>query len=318
MKFKKDRENNVTSTNYWTYDFIKSNANNSVLKKGIKKLLNNLILHPLGFKIVRNNTGFRSEQKSFTTNEKILTIRNNKLCNYLLKFGDDNGLNFHKLNILQLINRYDDIFRDEKISDLNGGMGYNNGLFLFILTSFFDPKGVIESGVWRGFTTFLIDQATSKSSKLFCFDINLDRNEYISKKASYFECDINEVNNCDIDFKSVDLAFFDDHVSIFDRLNFCMNNKIGVVIVDDDVSLTQVHSDGWPPIPTASMVYNYDTIPKKFEWITNGNFASADISGLNVKEICNYYNYIPFPDSRHFTGYNNTSLTSLLIKKNTF
>ncbi|MDC0370951.1 hypothetical protein OAM86_03905, partial [Porticoccaceae bacterium] len=106
-------------------------------------------------------------------------------------------------------------------------------------------------------------EAISKDSKIYCFDINLTRTEFKSEKATYYERDLSLVD--DINFGSVNFAFFDDHVSIYDRLQLCLQNKIEIVVVDDDVSLTQVHSDGWPPIPTASMVFNYDKIPKKFD-----------------------------------------------------
>jgi hypothetical protein len=39
---------------------------------------------------------------------------------------------------------------------------------------------------------------------------------------------------------------------------------------------------------------------------------------LIVKEICNYYNYIPFPNLSHITGYIDTSFTNLLLQKKTY
>ena len=57
-------------------------------------------------------------------------------------------------------------------------------------------------------------------------------------------------------------CIFYDHVSIYDRLKFCLKNEIEIVVVDDDLSVSQVHSDPWPPIPTASMIYNYEKNPK--------------------------------------------------------
>ena len=63
------------------------------------------------------------------------------------------------------------------------------------------------------------------------------------------------------------------------------------------------------------MIFNYDKIPKKFEWIYKGYQAKADISNIKVKEICDYYNYIPFPQLAKYTGYGDTSFTSLLLKR---
>ena len=51
--------------------------------------------------------------------------------------------------------------------------------------------------------------------------------------------------------------------------------------MDDDVC-DKVHSDGSPPVPTASMIFNYENIPKKFDWVSREIF-SLDISNIQVK-----------------------------------
>ena len=314
---KTDKNNSITHTQYWSYSNFekKRYSTNFSLRvmNFLKKLINEGFLKKFGFEIKRKQSSFRIEQRSYTDNAQILSLRNDQIANFLIKFGSNYGIGFEKQELLDNIKRYDQIFRNETISDLNGGMGFNNGLFLFILFSHFQPKVVIESGVWRGFTTYLIDEAISKDSKIYCFDINLTRTEFKSEKATYYERDLSLVD--DVDFGSVNFAFFDDHVSIYDRLQFCFQNKIEIVVVDDDVSLTQVHSDGWPPIPTASMVFNYDKIPKKFDWTTNGISANADISGLKVDDICEFYRYISFPKLAEYTGYHDYSVTSLLLKR---
>ena len=316
IKMKTDKNNGITHTKYWSFiNFDKKRySTNFSLRviKFLKNLINKGFLNKFGFEIKRKEMSFRPEQRSYTDNSQILSLRNDQIANFLIRFGSNHSIGFEKQELLKNIQLYDSIFKNEKISNLNGGMGFNNGLFLFILFSHFQPKVVIESGVWRGFTTYLIDKAISKDSKIYCFDINLTRTEFKSEKATYYERDLSLVD--DVDFGNVNFAFFDDHVSIYDRLQLCFQNKIEIVVVDDDVSLTQVHSDGWPPIPTASMLFNYDKIPKKFDWISNGISASADISGLKVDDICEFYRYIPFPKLDEYTGYKDSSFTSLLLK----
>jgi hypothetical protein len=262
---------------------------------------------------VQNISNYRKEQRSYSKNLDVLSLRNSQISDYLLKFGLEFGIEFEKTKLLNSIQHYEEIFRNSKISDLNGGMGFNNGLFFYVIISHFQPKKILESGVWRGYSTFLIDEATPNESKIFCFDINLSKREFLSKKASYFESDLTFVS--EVDFSKIDFALFDDHVSIYDRLKFCLENKIDIAVVDDDVSVSQVHSDPWPPIPTASMVFNYDKIPKKFDWLCNGMSANADITGLEVDDIRKNYNYIPFPQLAEYTGYKDVSFTSLLLKR---
>jgi hypothetical protein len=310
-----DKFNSLTKTKYWSYQSKKFRSSFllSRIKNFLKNIINKLFLNKFGFMIVQKSSTYRAEQKSYTKNSKILFIRNQQIANFLTLFCSGFGIKLERVKLIKNIERYDELFRTVKISDLSEGMGYNNGLLFYVLISHFQPKLVLESGTYKGFSTFLIDDATSSDSKIFCFDINLNRREFLSKKATYFENDLSLVS--EVDFCSLDFAFFDDHVSIYDRLKFSLENKIEVVIVDDDVGLTQVHSDGWPPIPTASMIFNYDKIPKKFDWINNGITAKADIAGLKIDDICDFYKYIRFPQLSEYTGYKDTSYTSLLLKR---
>jgi len=310
-----DKLNSVTHTSYWRYQSnrLRSISFLTKLKKFLKYIVNTLFLNNFGFAIVQKKSTYRSEQRSFSRDPEVLLFRNKKITDYLIEFSLGFGIKFEKAKLLKNIERYEEIFRTVEIKDLNGGLGYNNGLFFYVLISHFQPKTVLESGIWKGYSTFLIDDATLGQTKIFCFDINLDNREFFSEKASYFEKDLSLVT--EVDFSIIDLAFFDDHVSIYDRLKFCLENKIKIVVVDDDVGLTQVHTDGWPPIPTASMIFNYDKIPKKFDWINNGISANANITGLKVDDICEFYKYIPFPQLAQYTGYKDTSFTSLLLKR---
>lgn len=310
-----DKFNSVTHTHYWSYKNNKFFSKNylSKIKSFFKYVVNTLFLNNLGYVIVNKLSNYRKDQKSYSGNSEILSLRNTQISDYLFQFGLGFGVKFDKIKLLNSVERYEKIFRNSKIRDLNGGFGFNNGLFFYILISHFQPKKILESGVWRGYSTYLIDQATSIDSEILCFDINLDKREFISKKASYFESELSLVP--EVNFSKIDFALFDDHVSIYDRLKFCLKNEIEIIVVDDDLSVSQVHSDPWPPIPTASMIYNYEKIPKKFDWICNGMLANANIDGLVVDDICENYKYIPFPQLAEFTGYQDTSFTSFLLKR---
>ena len=316
-KFKFLKNQSTTITQYWKYDLINNKKANLNLKKLVKKLIN-FFLNNVGLSVVKTNSSFKIEQHSLTKNYKILKIRNENICSFLISYFSNFGINFKRKFLMQAIKNYEKIFRSNLVNNLNlnGGMGFNNGLILFLVISYLNPKIMIESGVWRGFTTMLLDEATADDAKILCFDINLSRIEYKPKKATYYSSDIEETSK--INFHNIDLAFFDDHVSHYDRLRFCLLNKINAVVLDDDIQLTQIHSDGWPPIPTASMIYDYSKIPKKFDWYSHDKLASANINSLRVNDIINYYNYIPLPSLIKFTGYQDSSFTSLLLKKTHF
>ncbi len=298
------KDKSITVTKYWRSADHKVTKNSSSIKKLGKRIIR---------KLFPKKKKSRPEQKNYSSDSRVLKIRNERLSKFLCAYFSRYGLNLDPRVLLSHIEKHEKIFRSKKISSLMDGMGFNNGLILFCLASFLQPKRLIESGVWRGYTTLLLDEATYDESKIYCFDINLDHNEFISKKATYFECDISSVKDVKID--NIDFAFFDDHVSHYDRLLYCVLNNIDAVILDDDVGITQVHSDGWPPVPTAAMIYDYAEIPHKFNWIKNGFIAEADISNLDVVKIVDNYDYIPFPSLAEITGYRDSSFTSLLLKK---
>ena len=53
-----------------------------------------------------------------------------------------------------------------------------------------EPELVIESGVMKGFTTYLIDAATHDDCEIYSYDINFENNMFNSKKAKYINSDI--------------------------------------------------------------------------------------------------------------------------------
>lgn len=311
MLIKKLKNEYITTTNYWGYSGGKSIETNS-FKKILKRIINGKILSFLNLKLVSANEDLRPEQKSLVTTDKVIKKRNEFIADNLIEYFSRFNLNLNSLEIQKDISSYDILFRSSDISSLNGGMGYNNGLITFIICKYIQPSTIIESGVWRGYTTYLLEKASPKNMKMSCYDINLKTIEYYSKNADYFEMDISENN--EKDYNDYDLAFFDDHVSHYDRLHFCNNNNIKFVILDDDVSIYQVHSDGWPPIPSASMVFDYPNICQDFEWVINGIDAKANIKNLNIEPIIDNYTYVPYPDLSVYTGYKDTSYSSLLIK----
>tara|TARA_X000000368_G_C23033750_1_gene713683 strand:- start:721 stop:1656 length:936 start_codon:yes stop_codon:yes gene_type:complete len=311
MKIKKYKDQFITSTNYWS--FVNISTQKDSTRRKIKYFLNKYLAKIFKLKIISSNSDVRPEQRSYTKDSSIIKKRNSKISDLVVNHFSKFNIYLDGSEVLVSINEYDVFFRNSEISDLNGGMGYNNGLILYILCKYIKPLKIIESGVWRGYTTFLLDKASPINAEILCYDINLRLVEFKSKKASYYEADISE--HIIKDHEDFDLAFFDDHVSHYDRLNFCLENNIKYIILDDDVSAYQTHSDGWPPIPTAAMIYDFENIPQNFEWVTNDIDASADISSIDVKPIIEKYTRVTFPSLSVYTGYRDTSFTSLIVKK---
>jgi hypothetical protein len=121
------------------------------------------------------------------------------------------------------------------------------------------PKYVIESGVWKGGSTWIIDGIDSVE-KIICLDPLVDvwypnKMNFISKKADYSSVDF-----LDQKFENIDLSecvvFFDDHQDILPRLLHCKELGITNIIMDDNYrTMSGSHISLWC---LQNLIYNYD------------------------------------------------------------
>ena len=171
-----------------------------------------------------------------------------------------------------------------RVKQVGGGMGFLNGLKLFVATRLVSPSAVVESGVWRGFTTEVFHHALAPDARILSFDINLDRVEYRSPKQSLFECDWCErIDGLGLAPEDC-LAFFDDHVDQSRRVREAASRSIRTLLFDDDFEAWQLPSDGWPAVPTASMVVSeWCRSHEEVEWLREGVRHHASWSAAELE-----------------------------------
>jgi hypothetical protein len=282
----------------------------------IKKKIQYFISKSLKLKIQNiSNQDKNVAFKSYVTDKKILDYQSKLICHKLNFFFSKLNLHFDNSDYLKILNNYRKIFKKSKIQNLEGGIGYNNGLFIFSFNKLLKTKFFVESGTYKGFSSYLIDRSSNPNQKIYSFDINLKQLEWKSKKIKYFENDITFFNQ-NIDWQDC-IIFFDDHYSHYDRLLFSYKKKVKYLIFDDDVGYLNLHSDGTPPIPTINMMKSYKFMPKKFRWIFNNNLCKANMSSIKFgNSLINLYHSNTVPDIFELTGYRNSSSTSFLLLKN--
>lgn len=114
------------------------------------------------------------------------------------------------------IDAFRPIYEERPIANNVGGMRASHLFLAWFLLSKLSPKVVIESGVFKGQGTWLIER-TCPDAILHCIDPRLDQLEYESKKATYYDRDFDV-----IDFSWVNpeqtLCFFDDHQNALSRV----------------------------------------------------------------------------------------------------
>lgn len=308
-------QNQITHSPYWS-TIEKSDAEKkqrSVLLRVLFRSKHSLE-RLFGIKVIKKSKeSTRSpELNSRLTDRSIVEARDNQIAQVVYDFARQLNFEVNLPDCQILVSEHADFFYSENKFDHVGGMGFNNSLFLFCITKLSKPRIVIESGVWKGFTTCVFDAATEVGANLLCFDIDLSNIEYKSKKATYFEADISSGEFSQLEDCSV-LAFFDDHVSQLDRLMSCYELGYEYLIFDDDVNHFQIHSDGWPAVPTISMLQNKHSLPSVFDWEYAGNKRNANWTPPSgIGPILESYKIVTQPDLFELTGYRNSSRTTYL------
>ena len=85
---------------------------------------------------------------------------------------------------------------------------------LWFMARKLSPDLIVESGVWKGQSTWLLETACPQA-KLFSIDLDLRNREYVSQKAVYDNRDFSEQDWSMITDRSV--VFFDDHQNAYRR-----------------------------------------------------------------------------------------------------
>lgn len=154
------------------------------------------------------------------------------------------------------------------------------------------PSVVFEVGVWRGFSTWLIEQA-APAAEVHCFDPLfmlqhlIPRRKigktYRSPRARYSTLDFSCAPIRELAAGRSDaLAFFDDHQNKLPRLLQCKAAGIKHVIFDDNMAVpythrTLEHERATDAKPLEQEIDSYETFPAL--WPVDFNFG-----GLHLKE----------------------------------
>jgi len=310
-----DSNKQITLTKYWNNFNQKKNSLKyfSHLIRILKKNIKNII--PYKINIQKNKKIVDSSYHSYQKDPFIINLRNKELEKIFIDIYKKNNLNYLEHDHIKYINEYEKIYRESPVKHLGSGFGFNEGLYLFNLLKITSPTDVIESGVMRGFSTYIIEKATNENTRIHCYDISFNRLEYKSKKAIYNKCDITKKNPMLLGENI--FALWDDHVSHYDRLQYSFAKRIKYNLFDDDLSFLNFHSDGWPPIPSLQMILNFknELLNKNsLEWISQNrlgiiNFEEFKKIKIDMKKI----NYTLLSDLFDITGYNNHSKTSFVI-----
>jgi hypothetical protein len=131
-----------------------------------------------------------------------------------------------------------DLYARRPIQDNEGGMKSPHMFAAWFMLKKINPSTVIESGVWKGQGTWLIENALPDAG-IFSIDVNLNARIYSSPKVTYYDRDFSVINWDFLRDKKNTLLFFDDHQNAFERIKYGAKAGFKNFIFDDNYPAKQ-------------------------------------------------------------------------------
>ena len=182
---------------------------------------------------------------------------------------------FNNNNLKKKFKSFLKLYRNRPIKNNSSGMRIEHCFAVYSLLKKIKPVNVIESGVWKGQTTWLIKN-TLKKVNIFSIDLDMSNRKIIYDDVKYFDKDITTINWNKLN-KNKTLIIFDDHVCFSKRINFLLKNKFKHIIFDDNLP------NGFVSYYTPKIIYEkkilikkryikYSNLKRFFEFILNYYF----------------------------------------------
>lgn len=197
---------------------------------------------------------------------------------------------------LAALDAFAEIYDTRPVRDNSGGSGFNDSLWLFVLGRAFAPSWIVESGVHKGHSTWILRQACP-DAKIFSFDITLKNIQYVDDNTEYFERDWGDWENPPGLDPARALIFFDDHIDQARRLVEAAGRGFSTAIFDDNFAAEHLYATGGPPVPTLAMVTDPElaTVPE-IEWTRSGKLYryAVDREALaEARSLIEHYEVMP-------------------------
>jgi hypothetical protein len=145
---------------------------------------------------------------------------------------------FNNDNILKYLDEFTYIYKERPIKNNNGGMKFPHMFGFYFLLKTLKPEFIVESGVFKGQSTWLIENTLPKT-KVLSIDPRLERREYISKSSLIEYSNIDFINQNFTNLPENSLVFFDDHQNFYERLVYSYFFGFKHVIGEDNYPAIQ-------------------------------------------------------------------------------
>jgi len=144
--------------------------------------------------------------------------------------------NWTREEMIVSLDEFVSLYQQRPIQDNTGGMKAPHLFAVWFMARALAPPLIVESGVWKGQGTWLLEQACP-SARIISLDPDLSRRIYVSEKVVYSTLDFSLQDWTDLPVKS--LVFFDDHQNAYRRLQQCHWFGFKHIIFEDNYPVSQ-------------------------------------------------------------------------------
>jgi hypothetical protein len=195
-----------------------------------------------------------------------------------------------------------------------GGGGFSAAMLLWVIGRMLKPELVVESGVFRGFTTWVFRQA-SPQARQYAFDISFAERQRVETGVEYHEHDWMSVPLQAPGGASA-LIYFDDHVDQWRRIREAAARGFRYLVFDDSLPSTALHNDGWAAAPTMDMLFESDIADgEEIRWRTEcGPFTHRYDAAQATETRALVRHHVRLPDLRFVFGYAPANLVLVALR----
>lgn len=195
-----------------------------------------------------------------------------------------------------------------------GGSGFHNTFWIFLVCRLIDPKLVIESGVWKGHTSWLLDTINPHAA-VHGFDIDISRLEYRGN-VDFHQHDWSTYRFDDLDPERA-LIFFDCHINHAQRILEAKEKGFKHILFDDNPPIHKLYGYILPGFPTAAMLAD-PSCPDHGDvtWECAGRKVTYTIDKdqfLAARDLIDYH--LILPDVGHIVNFGGYSFLSYVRLK---
>lgn len=201
-----------------------------------------------------------------------------------------------------IIRDFFELYSGREKTENTQGSGFHNAFWLYVIARTLNPTIIVESGVWKGHSSWLLSRACPGADK-YGFDINLRQLQFHDLDVQMFQEDWGAFEFPEFDPER-SLIFFDCHVNHAQRILEAKAKGFKHLLIDDNPPLHKIYSH-IPGIPTAAMLRAGEGLDlTEISWFWNGEEITMPIDPRQAQEARKLIkHHVLLPDVGSVTRY---------------